>query len=405
MFRPIHNARSEEIRKTLATVFPRMSWYDEGMFTIVTDSIPPVVQGYRLAIRELATDWYLTFHPLTRNRRPQVQQYMVIFDDWPSYIDYAFSDGVPGWVSVGYFQPQSQVLYTFNMVGQWFSELLEEAFLSDIRGARDRVTEDLKGHRYEAFIKGQLSEFLQRYETTHATLRQMYRQESIDTLRHELTHAMFHNWGLQMIVLSRVPEADEETAKKKRQYLEAADPQQKRQILEELLDTKKEKGLPEMQAANSWAVEGLAGFMEPTPVGALLVSRLESLEEARRNGQMLPLEFLNVFKIGSFRGMTTHSKMYAYAQSWALVHFLMQRYPEGFLAYLDRVAGEQPQDDEDTLEWLLEAVGQDQRSLEREFLAHVEAFPHEDPLWLKQMQMFLDLRQELLHQLHVVLRY
>jgi hypothetical protein len=129
---------------------------------------------------------------------------------------------------------------------------------------------------------------------------------------------------------------------------------------------------------------------------------LSEFQEARRQQQILPLEFLNAFRLGSFVGMSTQSQLYAYAQSWAFCHFLMQRYPTGFLAYLDRLAREPPQEGEDTLAWLTQAVGRDQRTLEQEFLASMDRFPPEDSLRVKQMKELVDLLaalQALAHQL------
>ena len=134
--------------ENIKRVFQKMRWYNEGMFTIVTDSPPTTVKDYRRTIRELATDWYLTFHPLVKTRKPMIQQYLVIFDDWGDYIEYAATDGLPGWLAVGYFNPEDEVLYTFNMVGEQFSELLAEAYLGDIREARDKVSSQIKGSRH-----------------------------------------------------------------------------------------------------------------------------------------------------------------------------------------------------------------------------------------------------------------
>ena len=134
MFRPVVNERSEQIRKTLETVFPAMRWEEEGLFTLVTDSIPPTVKGYRQTIREVSTDWYLTFYPLLKDRGPMTQQYIVIFENWDAYIEYAATDGVPGWMAVGYFHPEDEVLYCFNMVGERFADLLYEVFLGSAGG-------------------------------------------------------------------------------------------------------------------------------------------------------------------------------------------------------------------------------------------------------------------------------
>ncbi len=395
LFRPVRNARSEQIAENLRTVLPDMQHYEEGMFTIVTDSTGPTVKEYRRTIRELATEWYLTFHPLAARRAPQVQQYLVIFENWDAYMEYAASDGVPGWLVIGYFHPEEQVLYCFNMLGERFAEMLYDAYLGQFRKARDEISREIKGLREEVFIEGQISEFLQKLESAHSIVRQLFHQMSADLIRHELTHAMFHNWKLQGIILSQMSEKTKEELEKKRKYLQSMDRAEKRKLLDELLDKEAKAELPDMQAANSWFIEGLAGYMEPSPIGGINQERLAEIQEAHSRSQMLPLEFLNAFKIGSFRGMTTQSTLYAYAQSWAMCHFLMRRYPDAFLQYMDRLAREQPKADEDTLPWLIQATGKEQRALEQEFLDYLTQFPQEDPMWLKQWQTFIDLSAEL----------
>jgi len=399
LFRPIRNEPSATIEQELRALFPDMHWYEEGMFTIVTDSAPPTVKDYRRTIRELATDWYLTFFPLARRRTPSVQQHVVIFEDWQRYIDYAATDGVPGWLMVGYFQPQRSVLYGFNLLGERFSALLEDVYLGQFRRARDRVSAQIKGAREEIFIGGKLSEFLQKFETAHAMVRQTYGQLGLGILRHELTHAMFHNWQLQHVVLSKMPQQDakedQAAIQTKRQYLQSGSEQEKRQLLEELLKQRSATPLPHVEADNSWFVEGLAGYMESTPVGRPNLERLADVQEARRRRQLLPLEFLHAFRLGSFPGMATPSMLQAYAQSWALCHFLMHRHPKEFLAYLDRLARERPRANDDTLAWLLDLLGVELRPLEQEFLAYLDQFPPENPAWFKQFEEFLTLREEL----------
>jgi len=46
MFRPIDNERSAKIRAALEETFPRMRWFEEGMFSILTDSSKPAVNSY-----------------------------------------------------------------------------------------------------------------------------------------------------------------------------------------------------------------------------------------------------------------------------------------------------------------------------------------------------------------------
>ena len=398
LFRPIDNERSQQIRTTLEEIFPNMRWEAEGLFTIVSDSIPPVVADYRQTIRELSTEWYLTFFPLLRDRVPAIQQHIVIFDDWGDYIEYAITDGVPGWLAVGYFSPQDEVLYGFNMLGERFSDLLYAAFLQSQREVVDQAVNQatgIVGSRYEIFLEGLGDEIKKKVETAYAQLRQFYGAMTTDTLRHEMTHALFNNWRVQTVVLSAMAEADPERAAKKREFLEADNPAQKRELLLALLNREAQEAMPELQAANSWIVEGTAAFMEVSPIGAPNSGWLSTVQEAQRAEQLLPVEFLNVFKMGSFPRVDNQARLYAYGQSWALVHFLMQRHREGFLRFLDRMARERADEEGEELSWLLEAVGRELRPLDGEFRAYLAEFPPADPPWLEQKQILLDLRTAL----------
>ena len=58
---------------------------------------------------------------------------------------------------------------------------------------------------------------------------------------------------------------------------------------------------------------------------------------------------------------------------------------------MDKMAKKLPQDEEEELRWLLEAVGKELRVLEQGFMDYLSKFPTEDPPWLKRMQIILDL--------------
>lgn len=392
MLNPVENERSKEIRAYLETTFPKMHLYDEGAMTIVTDSIAPSVKGYWRDVRQLTTDWYLTFYPLLKGRTLQRQQYLVIFDNWLDFIHYAQTDGVPGWAVGGYFSPEDEVLYLFNMMGEWFSNLLYEAFLGQARrsidGAVDQAT-GTYGNRYEELFEGWGLELKRKFESADAIIRAGYRQITEETLRHELTHSLFHGFGLQTVVLSQATQDIQEEAKKKQAFLASTDVEKKRQLLMDLLNSEGQQPI-EIRAANSWVVEGLAAYMERPPIGADHDDYLYLLQRARADKQVLPLEFLNAFRMGSFHGAASKARLYAYAQSWALVRFLMERYPEGMLAYL-KAQADDPSRQAEEIEGLLAAVGKDIVSLNAEFVAYVEQLPQQDNPWLVQYQAFQDI--------------
>jgi len=233
--------------------------------------------------------------------------------------------------------------------------------------------------RYHVFIEGQASEIMQKIERLYSTVHAHYGAITEHTLRHELVHALCHNWGLQSIVLSKMREDQLEVAKKKREYLQSNNLEQKRKLLSELWDADQRRAV-EMSSSNSWVVEGVAEYLSTSPLGGVLPERLYEFQQAVQDKQVLPLEFLNAFKMGSFPGVDTKKAVfYAYAESWAWVQFLMQRYPQAFLAFLEQQAHGSA-DGVNELDWLIRATGKGLRPLEEEFRTYMSQLPpQEDP--------------------------
>lgn len=391
LFKPITAERSLTIRNRLQQTFPTMQWYDEGMFSILTDSPKPTVGGYWRVLHEAAADWYFTFLPLLDGRAPQIQQHLVIFDDWEDYIEYALTDGVPGWQMVGYFNPEDESLYLFNMLGERFSEMLYASFLGAARQQVDSVVKwstSASDKRQEIFLDGLGVEVKAKFEAADTVLRAGYRAITEQTLRHELTHGLFYNWGLQTVVTSRIAEDQEDLAAMKQKFLSSDDFEGKSQLLKELLNPTLRQPV-ETGASNSWVVEGLGAYME-TPPGQPNDARLSDLQRAAAEGTLMPIEFLNAFRMGSFAGAATEAALQAYAHSWGLVYFLMDRHPDAFMKFLLRIA-EQPDVHGEELAWLEELTGVPPRELERQFADYVRRLPTRDAPWLAQYDAFLDI--------------
>jgi len=387
-FKPVDNERGRAIEETLRTQFPKMKWYREGPFFLLTDSYATWVNEYRKTIRELAVDFYLTYLPLLKGREPLLPHFVVIFDDWSDYIEYAVTDGVPGWVVPGYFSPDHEVLYLVNMLGDNFSHLIEEAIVGRTGRAMDQAVDAVEKQvdkRYHVFVEGQAHDVMKKFSAYHSIVRGYYRDLTVMVLRHEMTHEFFHNFGLQTIVVSKLKGDQKAEAEKKRAFLKEEDIQKKRELLLELVNLRGDrKQSMQLDAANSWFVEGLATYMEASPPGSENKLRLYDFQEAKRKKALLPIEFLTVYKMGSFPGISGEAMLYAYAESWAFVHFLMHRYPEGFLKYLERVSREKPKENED-IQWLLSAVGKELRPLENEFLEYMDQFPKLEDPYLEQL--------------------
>jgi hypothetical protein len=123
----------------------------------------------------------------------------------------------------------------------------------------------------------------------------------------------------------------------------------------------------------------VATYCEKRPLGGENERWLFLYQEMAREGSIYPLESLTVYKMGSFPGVCTKGMLYSYAQSWALVTFLMDRYPEQFMEYQRRMAGTTAKGFED-ITWLVASTGKDIRALEAEFTDYMKRFNEaEDP--------------------------
>jgi hypothetical protein len=383
MFKTVENQRSQQIQASLKRLFPGMRFYTEGDITLVTDSYITWVRKYKSALLRVQTEVYCTFYNVFKKRSPQVQHFVVIFDDPADYIEYALSDGVPGWVAPGYFSPQSDVLYLFNMAGEKMENEITAMMKNYYGGSIDTAVGKAKqgtDDRYHVFLEGTAQDIKNKFWEYFDWWTAALRRTTFSILRHEFTHELFSNYGVQMVTASKFDQKIFPDLEKKKKFLNADDPNEKSKILTDLVTGKSKETLPDMSAANSWLVEGMATLCETDPLGAQNDERIYAFQEMMRQNAFLPLEQLTVYKIGSFPGVYHEAMLFAYAQSWALVRFLVERYPKEFLVYMDKIAVTQPEGAQD-LEWLLQALGKDARTIESELKEYMQQFPQlEDPV-------------------------
>lgn len=380
IFKPVDNPESRNIEEALKQRFPKMRVYKEGNFTIVTDSYITWVQEYKKTLRDVYTDIYLNFFGLLKDRQPAGQNFIVIFDDYGDFFEYAGANGVPAWAVLGYFDPAEKVLYLFNVLGEKFSRLLFEAMVGESGRNIDDFTDSVEScvdKRYHIFIEGETKKIKDKFWDAYNFYKGCYREMTMSTLRHEFTHGAFSNWGLQNIRISKIDAAREIFERKKKELLEAKDCKEKAELAKSLLVLGGES--LEVQAANSWLAEGLATYCETEPIGALNERWLFYYQKMKKEGSIYPLETLTFYKIGSFPGVCPQATLYLYAQSWAMVTFLMDKYPRQFLAYQEKMSKELARGDED-IQWLLQATGKDLRTLEGEFVEYMNNYAEvEDP--------------------------
>ncbi len=390
LFEPVSDDNSRRQKANLEKLFPKMEFYKVGNFTIVTDSYITWVKEYKSTLRQAYTDVYLTFFELFKDRKPRYQNFVVIFDDYRTFAEYAIADGVPAWAVLGYFRPDDKILYLFNSLGERYTDYLLEIWLGSKTRQIDRWADDMKEQykgRYEKTIDGMAKDVKDRFWRYHNIIKGELRRQTMSTLRHEFTHELFNNWGLQNIIVSRVTGDRQRLIDKKKDFLETDDAAKKREIFIDLINMRSRQKLPEMEAANSWLAEGVATFSETDPPGSQNDRWLYVFQKMVREDAVYPLEYLTVYKIGSFPGVYRDAMLNAYAQSWAFVTFLMNRYPKEFMEYQRRLSEDSAKGQED-IKWLLEALGKELKPLEKEFVKYMDRYEDlEDPFAARYERM------------------
>lgn len=370
-FAPVINETSRKIEEGLKTQFPKMRFYKDGNITLVTDSFDTWVKLYRSVLSEQYTDIYLKFFRLFKGKKPQNQNFVVVFDDLADYAEYAITDGVPFWAVIGYFKPTDKVLYIFNAFGQKMEQMVFDVIVGKTGKSIDNMVSSVKKNvdsRYHIFIDGQVKELTDRYWDVYGIYRANLSGQTVSTLRHEFTHELFHNWGMQGVIMSNPNIDKKKMAEKKKEFLDARTWNEKEKCLLTLMKMEKEgtEGL-EMLASDSWLAEGMATYCETSPIGSVNEGWLFLFQEMQRKDAVNPIEFLTAFKKGSFYGLSYEGAINAYAESWALTSFLMSQYPEQFIGYQEKMAGMKPGENVDEIALLLKYLNKDLPTLEKEF--------------------------------------
>jgi hypothetical protein len=395
VFAPVFNRESREIESRLRDQFPKMKTYTEGNVTIFTDSYITSVRAYRKTLRTVYADIYLKFFRLFKGRKPLGQNFVVIFDDFEDYVVYAATDGIPGWLAVGYFSPLNKVLYTFNAFGERMQKLVFDVIVGKTGKFEDAVVDPFKKKvdtRYHIFIDALAKKYTDKYWEVYNLYRGELTTLTHSVIRHEFTHELFHNWGLQNIILSKPNVDKKKLLEKKKEIMETKDWKKKEELLRQLLKLRAKEAsdvdmaeIVDEGTAQSWLNEGMATYCGTDPLGGIDEERLFAYQEAARKGELNPIEFLTSFKMGSFPGLCLKSMLVSYAQSWAFTTFLVNRYPDQFIEYQRILADKRNEKEtkvkaEDELNILLKCLNKDLPTLEKEFKEYMDTYPKaEDP--------------------------
>lgn len=92
----------------------------------------------------------------------------------------------------------------------------------------------------------------------------------------------------------------------------------------------------------TWLTEGLAQYCEPASLGAFYDSLAQRVRHARDTGTLLPMDrLLNHRDTAGFFALPADQIETAYAQSWALVYWLMDCHRDEFFDYIRQCQADQ----------------------------------------------------------------
>ena len=390
LFAPVCGEEDLETEMLLKEQFPNMKIYRNGNVTIFTDSIAPTVRKYEKVIRDFYTSLFLEFYGMLKGRAQKRQQFVVIFDNYWDYAEYAMTDGIPFRYVPGYFEPRDNVLYMANVLGEKIDALIYERIVGETGEKLHDVVASIK-ERVDDFhhiaIDGQAREIRNKYAEAYAFYKNELWSTTTTVLRHEMTHSIFHSWGIQNIPFGESTVDRKEVFRKKKDFMSSDDTGDRSRIIDDLIKMNEtEMDEVEYGASQSWLGEGLATYCEPAPMGSVNAERLYDYQEMVREGASNPIEFLTAFKEGSFRGVKGKSAFYAYAESWALTDFLMKRHHDVFVSYIEKISFRAPDAEGDDLDLLLRMLGMGLESLEKEFKDYMSTY---DTIDSPQVTMFM----------------
>ncbi|MCP4648972.1 MAG: hypothetical protein GY853_02665 [PVC group bacterium] len=395
IFKPVENEKTKDTEAFLKKLFAEMEFYRVGNFTIITDSYITWVKEYQKTVKDVSTNIYLKFLPLFKDRKQEFQNFIVIFDDYTDFVDYAVTDGVPGWAVAGYFTPEDKVLFLYNVLGDKMSEILFEALVGESGRTIDNIVDSVSKYgnddNYKIYVKGQAKRIKDKFWQAYSFYKGMYKQITMNTLRHEFTHEFFHNWGLQTIVLSRAEKDKKHMEEMKKEFTEAKDAKQTAEFIKKIITYKSDP--IDMKAANSCFVEGIATYCETDEPGDQNDRWLFIYQEMARQGAIYPLEVLTSYRMGSFPGVCSQAMQELYAQSWAFVTFLMDKYPEEFLGYQKKLS-DQYAKGRDEANLLEKELGKDLKSIQKEFILYMNKFERLEEPFLVEFDKILDILRD-----------
>ena len=404
LFAPVWNKEDAEALERLKKTFPQMEVYSDGNIALLTDSDISWVKSYKKELNDQYTEVFFTLFKFFKGKKPLNQNFVIVFDDWDDFDKVAHTDGLCGRYVLGYFKQDDKVLYLNN----WWGAKVEKFYNdqgAEINKEFDQHLSQTKDPADRIVVEGFFKEVTDNYWDWVGLHKEFSTNMTSETLRHEFTHEVLNNWGLQDIVITIDKIDKDKMAEKKKEALDAMDTNDKDKMEKLFLDISKlnRKAGESMEfiPANTWFVEGLAQYCQTYPMGAIYENAVFTIQEMERKKELDPIEFIMSLKSGgSFNQLKGEAVWNAYCESWALTHFFMNKYRDRFLEYLRLMAEIRSQRGErvkttDDIALLLKTIGKDLPTLDKEYRDYLKTLPKVDDPLIKLFLRYMELRDKL----------
>ncbi len=294
---------------------------------------------YLKTLRNFCAEFSMKFLDLIDTEKPAPALGVLIFGSYDDFLKFA---GLPkGTNMAGFYMPDKKFLVLYNvkevdMIRFFIGRA--EYFEKKIGDAKTKAELYVGGASsgkwafYDAVEKVQL-----KIEADRIRVESWARERTMETIRHEGGHQLFDLLGIDSGSVYR----------------------------------------------GAWLSEGLAEYVSTDPIGGINKERLTSLKEEFQAGHsLMPLQYLLSIKNGAgIRKLQDPSyTLLGYAQSWGLVHFLMDEYPAEFRSYLrELMKTGKDYDAPKDIALLEKHIGKPLRELDEEQEKHIRKLIAENP--------------------------
>ncbi|HNX68899.1 MAG TPA: DUF1570 domain-containing protein [Candidatus Omnitrophota bacterium] len=251
---------------------------------------------YFRTLQQFCSDFSMKFLELIDTEKPAPALGVVIFGSYDDFLKYA---GLPrGTNLAGFYIPDKKYLVLFNvkevdMVRFRLSRAERfEKKVGDVKTKVELYSSTDSAGKWAAYDFLEKIQF--KVEADRMRVEGWARDRTMETIRHEAGHQLFDLLGIDSGSVYR----------------------------------------------GAWLSEGLAEYVSTDPLGDVNKERLMFLRaELELGHSLMPLQYLMSIKNGSGirKLQDPNYTLLGYAQSWAFVHFLMEKYSEPFLGYIREV--------------------------------------------------------------------